>query len=421
MNGLDIDKYRSHIAYILQDNHLQPLLTVSESMNFAVKFKTGNSLNAFKKWKKISDILETFGLAEKENEIVQNLSGGQQKRLSIALELVDDPLVIFLDEATTGLDTVSSTQCIKLLKQLAHEGRTLVCTIHQPSGLLIRMFDHLYVVADGLCVYSGSGSNLVNFLSDVNLPCPSSYNPADFLLEAVTGVYGEQNKELVEKIENGCNENYRENTNQHADHLATTATATKSQSHSHFTRFYDLLMRNLLVSFRDKTFTYLRMFIDVATGVLLGLIYYDIGNNANQILNNFRLIFVALSFLVYTSYYSTMMIFPLNYICIKRETFNRWYSPTHWFLALVVSDLPVLIIANISFIVPVYYMTSQPLELFRIAAFVLIMMLTSFASQSFGLVCGSFVGVKVSNFKIELKVLIKEVLTLQKLKKIFLF
>jgi ATP-binding cassette subfamily G (WHITE) protein 1 len=68
MNGLDIDKFRSHIAYILQDNHLQPLLTVSESMNFAVKFKTGNSLNAFKKWKKISDILETFGLAEKDNK-----------------------------------------------------------------------------------------------------------------------------------------------------------------------------------------------------------------------------------------------------------------------------------------------------------------------------------------------------------------
>lgn len=393
MNGLDIAKYGSHIAYILQDNHLQPLLTVSESINFAVKLKTGNSLNAFKKWKKISDILETFGLAEKENELVQNLSGGQQKRLSIALEIVDDPLVVFLDEPTTGLDSVSSTQCIKLLKQLAHEGRTIVCTIHQPSGLLIRMFDHLYAVADGQCVYQGSGTNLVQFLADVNLQCPSSYNPADFLLETVTGIYGQKNQELVEKIENGRNENYRELTVQHVDYLVAVAT----QSHSHHTRFHDLLLRNFLISYRDKSFTYLRMFIHVATGMLLGLIYYDIGNNANQILNNFRLIFVALSFLVYTSYYSTMMIFPLNYICIRRETFNRWYSPTHWFLALVVSDLPVLILANIAFIIPMYYMTSQPLEVFRIAAFVLIMMLTSFVSQSFGLVCGSFTGVKVSN------------------------
>lgn len=126
MNGQDIDKYRSNLAYILQDNHLQPLLTVSESMNFAVKLKVGNSLNAFKKWKKICDILEIFGLAEKENELVKNLSGGQQKRLSIAVEIVDDPLVIFLDEPTTGLDSVSSKQCINILKQLAHEGRTIV-------------------------------------------------------------------------------------------------------------------------------------------------------------------------------------------------------------------------------------------------------------------------------------------------------
>lgn len=97
MNGLEIDKFRQHIVYIMQDNYLQLLLTVSESMNFAIKLKTGNSINAYKKWKKISEILETFGLAEIEHEYVKNLSGGQQKRLAIALEIVDDPLVIFLD------------------------------------------------------------------------------------------------------------------------------------------------------------------------------------------------------------------------------------------------------------------------------------------------------------------------------------
>lgn len=399
MNGLKIDEYQSHIVYIMQDNHLQPLLTVSESMNFAVKLKTGNSLNSFKKWKRICDILETLGLDDKENELVINLSGGQQKRLAIALEIVDNPQVLFLDECTTGLDSSSSTQCIKILKNLAREGRTIICTIHQPSGLLIRMFDHLYALADGQCVYQGSGSLLVSFLAELNLSCPNSYNPADFLLEIVSGVYGQKNHELVEKIENGRNENYREVivdhlVNESITHATATASIT-SLTHSFSSRFYDLLMRNLLISYRDKSFFYIRMFMHVAVGVLLGLIYYDIGNNASHIFNIFRLIFVAMSFLVYTSYYSTMMVFPLNFAWIKRETFNRWYSPMQFFLALFVSDLPVLIIAQIAFIIPMYYMTSLPLEIFRIAAFVLIMLLTSFASQSFGLVCGSFFGVKV--------------------------
>lgn len=387
----------------MQDNHLHSLLTVSESMNFAFKLKTGNSVNAFKKWKKICDILETFGLANKENELVGNLSGGQQKRLAIAVEIVDDPQVLFLDECTTGLDSSSSRKCIQILKNLAREGRTIVCTIHQPSGLLIRMFDHLYALADGQCVYQGSGALLVKFLSEINLQCPSSNNPADFLLETVTGVYGEKNYELVEKIENGRNENYREvNVDHLVNELITTTTTTPSTSiaslHSFSSQFYDLLVRNFLISYRDKSFVYIRMFMHVAVGVLLGLIYFGIGNEATQIFNNFKLIFVALSFLVYTSYYSTMMIFPINYGCIKRETFNRWYSPVQWFLALIISDLPVLIICQIAFIIPMYWMTSQPLEVFRIGAFVLIMMLTGFVSQSFGIFCGSFVGVKVHFF-----------------------
>lgn len=288
-------------------------------------------------------------------------------------------------------DSVSSTQCIKLLRQLANEGTTLVLTVHQPSGLLIQMFDHIYAVADGSCIYQGAGVNLIKFFKDLDHPCPCFYNPADFLLEIATGTYGEKNRYLIEKIGNGKSEEYRGGMRSF-----TTGEEIKNQRRSdNRKKFYTLLRKNFLVSYRDKSFTFLRLFIHVAVGVLLGMIYYDIGNNAAQILNNFRLIFVALSFLVYTSYYSTMMIFPLNFPCIRREIFNRWYSEIHWFMALFFSDLPILTLTNIIFIIPVYFLTSQPFEVLRIAAFGLIMILTSLVSQSFGLVCGSFVGVKV--------------------------
>lgn len=87
---------------------------------------------------------------------------------------------LFLCLFFSGLDSVTTKQCIALLKQLAKEGRTIICTIHQPSATLLNMIDHIYVVADGSCVYTGSTQNLVPYLSSVGLHCPKHYNPADF-------------------------------------------------------------------------------------------------------------------------------------------------------------------------------------------------------------------------------------------------
>jgi ATP-binding cassette subfamily G (WHITE) protein 1 len=63
---------------------------------------------------------------------------------------------------------------------LAQGGRTVICSVHTPSAKLFAMFDHIYVVAAGQCVFQGSGTDIVPFLSDVGIQCPTHYNPADF-------------------------------------------------------------------------------------------------------------------------------------------------------------------------------------------------------------------------------------------------
>ncbi|KAL1139496.1 hypothetical protein AAG570_006480, partial [Ranatra chinensis] len=172
-------------SYIMQEDLLQPYLTVRESMLITAHLKLGPHLKVKEKKAIIEEILATLGLTTCGDTKNESLSGGQRKRVSIALELVNNPPVIFLDEPTTGLDVVSINQCLHMLKLLASQGRTIVCTLHQPSSSLFNLLDRVYMLAQGKCIYQGAANQLVPFLADSSLLCPSTHNPADYNPEQV--------------------------------------------------------------------------------------------------------------------------------------------------------------------------------------------------------------------------------------------
>lgn len=87
---------------------------------------------------------------------------------------------VFLCVMYSGLDIVAIKQCVTLLVDLAKQGRTVVCTIHQPSSSLFHMFDHVYMLARGSCIYNGSPRQLVPFLAQIGHVCKPTHNPADF-------------------------------------------------------------------------------------------------------------------------------------------------------------------------------------------------------------------------------------------------
>uniref|UniRef100_A0A182KFK8 ABC transporter domain-containing protein n=1 Tax=Anopheles christyi TaxID=43041 RepID=A0A182KFK8_9DIPT len=192
------ESFRKLSCYIQQHDALRPWLTVTEAMTCATHLKLGFGIGMAEKRKLIEKILFMLGLEQKGNTPTMGLSGGQKKRLAIALEMISNPPILFLDEPTTGLDSSSCAQCISLLKRLAQDGRTIVCTIHTPSALLFEMFDQLYTVVQGHCFYQGPTKEMLPFLGDLGYHCPSYHNPADFsklsdgemLMEIAVGEYG---------------------------------------------------------------------------------------------------------------------------------------------------------------------------------------------------------------------------------------
>ncbi|KAH0552364.1 hypothetical protein KQX54_009086 [Cotesia glomerata] len=454
INGKDrnLRRFRKMSCYIMQDDRLLPHLTVHEAMMVSANLKLGKDLDASAKKVIVEEIIDTLGLNDASNTHTQCLSGGQRKRLSIALELVNNPPVMFFDEPTSGLDSSSCFQCLSLLKSLSRGGRTIICTIHQPSARLFEMFDNLYLLAEGQCIYQGNVGGLVPFLSSMGLECPSYHNPADYVMEVACGEHGECVEKLVTAVNNGKCNNYQHHqstftTTMVANDIAkqspptvqtkaeeaatgnslipngipkgpggatalnmpvscTTSLLDSAESIEQkvgfptngWTQFWILLKRTFLSQMRDMTLTRVRLISHIIVGLLIGALYYDIGNEGGEAYSNAGCIFFTVMFLMFTAMMPTILTFPTEMAVFVREHLNYWYSLKAFYLARTVSDLPFQTVFSIVYVMIVYFMTSQPLETYRFLMYLNICILTSFVSQSIGLLIGAAMSVESGMF-----------------------
>ena len=364
----------------------------------AADLKLGNSLNRKAKQMVIDDVLETLDLTKTKETRCDRLSGGQQKRLSIALELVDNPPVMFLDEPTTGLDSSASLQCIAMLQGLARGGRTIVCTIHQPSAAIYEMFDHIYLLAEGHCLYQGAATNTVAYFNSVGLTCPQYHNPADYMIEVVSKEYGNFNDQLA-LAANG-NRSWR------------SVAADKTQIYSingverynnegkatvlinppsEFTRFWVLLNRCVIQLYRDWTITHLKLILHFLVGILLGLLFVDAGSDGSKTINNAGFLMVTVTYLCYTSMMPAVLRFPSELPVLRKEKFNNWYQLRTFYLAFLAANLPVQMLFAVVYSSVSYFLSSQPLDWHRFLMFLGMAILTTLIAESFGLVIGTLV------------------------------
>lgn len=143
------------------------------------------------KQQRINQVIQDLGLENCRNTkvggpTIRGLSGGEKRRLGIAIELLASPSVILLDEPTSGLSATDALSVMSSIKRLASHNRTVVCTIHQPRSEIFEMFDQILLLGDGKVAYFGPSENVLEYFANLGYQCPFGWNLGDFLLDLVT-------------------------------------------------------------------------------------------------------------------------------------------------------------------------------------------------------------------------------------------
>ncbi|PKU73431.1 ABC transporter G family member 7 [Dendrobium catenatum] len=148
------------IAYVRQEDLFFSQLTPRETLSIAAELQLPEFASVEKRDKYVNELLFRLGLINCADSIVgdakvRGISGGEKKRLSLACELIASPSVIFADEPTTGLDAFQAEKVMETLQQLAQEGHTVICSIHQPRSSVYNNFDDIVLLSEGSVVYNG--------------------------------------------------------------------------------------------------------------------------------------------------------------------------------------------------------------------------------------------------------------------------
>lgn len=159
INGIPREKidYQKFTAFVQQEDVLFESLTVREVLEFTAALKC--SQDPKKREKEIEDTILELDLSQVQNDRVGGtkntkiLNRGEKKRLSIAVELITNPSLVFMDEPTTSMDAFTAERIIAIINQLKMKGRTIIATIHQPNTEIFNQFDQLMLLSFGHVIY----------------------------------------------------------------------------------------------------------------------------------------------------------------------------------------------------------------------------------------------------------------------------
>ncbi|GBG85757.1 hypothetical protein CBR_g40486 [Chara braunii] len=409
-NGKPVDgkQFRKLSGYVMQDDALFPHLTVKETLMFSARLRLPGDMPMDVKAARVDMLIATLGLRECAdtrigNEQVRGVSGGERRRVSIGVDLIHDPAVLFLDEPTSGLDSTSSLNVVQNLYQIAtNRRRTIVMTIHQPSFRILELIHKIMILSRGSLVYSGTYPNLSIFLTDYGRRVPDHVNVLEFALDVIeelqespqgvaaladfnstsstTGWSRSQSK--LQPSLSGLSNNIAQLVAEAADFATSPFTETSTLCH-----------RNVINIVRTRELFVSSLGLMIITGIILGSLFYGVHKDDSGKLHRSAVFAFACAVPLFSAIHA-LPIFLLERNIFMRETSRGAYRTSSYVVANALVFLPFFFIQALLFTLVSYFLVG----LVRVASAFFLFATTIFLTITVGNTFVTSLGSLVPNF-----------------------
>ncbi|KAI4374438.1 hypothetical protein MLD38_012432 [Melastoma candidum] len=362
-------------AYVTQDDNLIGTLTVRETISYSARLRLPDEMPWEEKRVLVESTISEMGLQDCADTVIGNwhlrgISGGEKRRVSIALEILMRPRLLFLDEPTSGLDSASAFFVTQTLRSLSRDGRTIIASVHQPSSEVFELFDRLCLLSGGKNVYFGQASEAYEFFAQAGFPCPALRNPSDHFLRCVNSDF-----DKVKATLKGSMKLRLESTDDPLDRI-TTAEAIRTlldfyrtsqysyaarlkveemskvkgtvldsggSQASFFMQAFTLTKRSFINMSRDFGYYWLRLVIYILVTVCIGTIYLNVGTGYSSILARGACASFVFGFVTFMSI-GGFPSFVEDMKVFQRERLNGHYGVSAFVISNTFSAMPFLIL-----------------------------------------------------------------------------
>nr|XP_015611080.1 ABC transporter G family member 11 [Oryza sativa Japonica Group] len=378
-------------AYVTQENMLMATLTVREAIYYSAQIQLPDTMTVANKLARAEDTVREMGLTSALDTRIggrssKGISGGQQKRLSICLEILTRPRLLFLDEPTSGLDSAASFHVMSRITDLAaREGMTVIAVVHQPCSEVFELFHGLCLLAAGSTIFFGPASTAAEFFASNGYPCPPMRNPSDHFLRTVNKDFDKESEEKLqyepavadEAIDILVNSYKSSDTSEVAKQEMRQINEMDrrmiGRNRAGFvTKTLVLTRRSFVNMYRDIGYYWLRLAIYVAISLSLGMIFYNVGygpDSARSRSSMLMFIGTLLTFMAiggFPSFVEDMKIFG-------RERLNGHYGVVTFVISNTLSSTPYLLLIAVVPGAIAYYLTGLQKQIDHFIYFALVL------------------------------------------------
>lgn len=393
--------------------------TIREALEFSAVLRQDRNIPHEEKIAYVDQVISLLELDDIQDAIIGSLGVEQRKRLTIGVELAAKPsLLLFLDEPTSGLDSQAAFSIIRFLKKLSQAGQAIICTIHQPSSLLIQQFDTILALnPGGNTFYFGpvgdNGRTVVDYFAERGVVCPPNKNVAEFILE--TAAKGRRsNGKRIDWDEEWRNSKellqLRKDVEQINVERSERPTLETTSSQYEYAAPISLqcwmLTKRLFVNYwRDSSYLYGKLFISIIIGIFNGFVccyfirncpptldylltasftpqtFWQLGNTISSMQN--RMFSIFLIILLPPIFMNGVLpkFFTNRMLWEAREQPSRIYGWVAFCTANVVCELPAAAVTSVIYWVLWYFATGLPTDS-STAGYVFLMSLLFFFFQA---------------------------------------